>query len=137
MSARHRTESVRTNDRTFFDIRFLLVRESCGVVRSMRGGYSSIISAILSARLSHQLNARDFSDDRLIARGYSQTQECRMTKLRDFIGITWLVTTLLSSGDSTLAQTEHPLAVKNERGLQLLAVTEAMQPTLRVVLPGH
>src|SRR5262245_27061980 len=60
-----------------------------------------------------------------------------MTRLIDFIAIMWLVTALLSSGDSALAQTEHSLAVKNEHGLQLLAVTEAMQPTLRVVLPGH
>jgi hypothetical protein len=54
-----------------------------------------------------------------------------------FVFMLYLTSALFFCGDTVLAQTARPAAVHNRQGLQLLAVMDAMQPTLRVVLPGH
>lgn len=35
------------------------------------------------------------------------------------------------------APAQGPAVLRNQRGLRLLAVTDAAQPTVRIVLPGH
>ena len=47
-----------------------------------------------------------------------------------------LITALVVGGGCATAQTGHLAALHNERGLQLLALTDAVRPTLRVVVPG-
>jgi len=60
-----------------------------------------------------------------------------MTRWKDFVAMLDLITALVVCGGSAAAQTGDLAVLHNERGLQLLALTDAVQPTLRVVVPGH
>ena len=58
-----------------------------------------------------------------------------MTRSR-LVAVLWLLVTAPAHGGSTQEQTP-PALLANPGGLQLLAVTAAAEPTLRVVLPGR
>src|SRR5262249_3147459 len=61
----------------------------------------------------------------------------KIIRLTTVVAMLYLTTALFARGHSIRAQTLTPATLHNKHGLQLLAVTDAVQPTVRVVLPGH